>query len=129
MNELSNEYIEDAFSKVGANLEKRNNITGLEILDSYEENWTAHGSLTDRQITWLEKQLDGSWMQKAEPATKLIDGGAPMEKGAGIIQFPAMDRDLERRVDAMASPFSIPSERCRVRLLLFGPPPNLGERT
>ena len=37
MSELSNEYIEDAFSKVRAKFERRNNITGLEILDGYEE--------------------------------------------------------------------------------------------
>ncbi len=104
MTEISNEYIEDAFTKIRAEFEERTNITGLEILDSYEEKWTAYGSLTDRQIGWLEKQLDGSWQQKTELATKLIDdGSAPIEQEAGIIQFQALDRDFERRVEAMIS--------------------------
>ena len=64
MSELSNEYIENAFAKIRADFEERNNITGLEILDSYEEKWSAYGSLTDRQIDWIEKQLDGSWWSK-----------------------------------------------------------------
>ena len=62
MSELSNEFIEDAFAKIRADFEARTNVTGLEILDSYEEKWSAYGSLTDRQIDWIEKQLDGSWL-------------------------------------------------------------------
>ncbi len=34
--------------------EKRNNETGLEILDSYEERWAVSESLSERQIAWLE---------------------------------------------------------------------------
>ncbi len=58
---LSDEQIEDAFARIRAEFEKRNNETGLEILDSYEERWAASESLSDRQIAWLEKQLDGTW--------------------------------------------------------------------
>lgn len=73
MNELTDKYIEDAFSKIRAEFEKRNNATGLEILDGYEEQWGAYGSLTDRQIGWLEKQLDGSWLSTEKQTT--ISGG------------------------------------------------------
>ena len=31
------------------------------------------------------------------------DFGAAVERGSDIIQFPTMDRDLERRIDAMIS--------------------------
>ncbi len=70
-------------------------------------------SLSDRQIAWLEKQLDGTWRAvgaksvsdatvTAEPGTD-NDGGVAAERGSDIIQFPTMDRDLERRIDAMIS--------------------------
>jgi hypothetical protein len=58
---LTNEQIEDTFARIRAEFEKRNNETGLEILDSYEERWAVSESLSDRQIAWLEKQLDGTW--------------------------------------------------------------------
>ncbi len=58
---LSDEQIEDAFARIRAEFEKRNNETGLEILDSYEERWAESESLSDRQIAWLEQQLDGTW--------------------------------------------------------------------
>jgi hypothetical protein len=61
MTHLSNEQIEDAFARIRAEFEKRNNETGLEILDSFEEQWNAGEGLSDRQIAWLEKQLDGTW--------------------------------------------------------------------
>ena len=31
------------------------------ILDSFEKQWNAGEGLSDRQIAWLEKQLDGTW--------------------------------------------------------------------
>ncbi len=61
MTHLSDEQIEDAFARIRVEFEKRNNETGLEILDSYEERWAVSESLSDRQIAWLEKQLNGTW--------------------------------------------------------------------
>ncbi len=58
---LSDEQVEDAFARIRAEFEKRNNETGLEILDSFEERWAESESLSDRQIAWLEKQLNGTW--------------------------------------------------------------------
>jgi hypothetical protein len=68
MNELSNSNIEDAFAKIRVEFEKRNNTTGLEILNSYEEQWDAYGTMSDRQKGWLQKQLDKSWLAKGKKA-------------------------------------------------------------
>ena len=57
MTHLTDEQIEDAFARIWAEFGKRNNETGLEILDSFEEQWTAGEELSDRQVAWLEKQL------------------------------------------------------------------------
>ena len=61
MTNLTDEQIEDAFARTRAEFEKRNNETGLEILESYEERWAVGERMSDRQIAWLEKQLDGTW--------------------------------------------------------------------
>ena len=68
MNELSNNKIEEALAKIRAEFEKRNNTTGLEILTSYEEQWDAYGTMSDRQKGWLQKQLDKSWLAKGKKA-------------------------------------------------------------
>ena len=68
MNELSNNNIEEALAKIRAEFEKRNNTTGLEILTSYEEQWDAYGTMSDRQKGWLQKQLDKSWLAKGKKA-------------------------------------------------------------
>lgn len=103
MSELSNDYIEEAFAQVRARFEKRNNETGIDILNSYEEQWEASGSLSSRQYEWLEKQLDGSWKQDIGPATRPDDGEASAVREPDVIRFPAMDRDMERRIDVMIS--------------------------
>ncbi len=102
MTELSNECIKDAFSKIRAKFEKRNNITGLEILDSYEEKWAAYGSLTDRQINWIEKQLDGSWQSKEKQPANSSGSHSPRPKPEFVVvsnEPPAKDPD--ELVDAM----------------------------
>ena len=66
MTELSKEYIEDAFAEIRAKFENKKNITGLEILANYEDQWQVNGRLSDRQIAWIEKQLDGSWQSNAK---------------------------------------------------------------
>ncbi len=113
MTHLSDEQIEDAFARIRAEFEKRNNEIGLEILDSYEERWAVSESLSDRQIAWLEKQLDGTWRavgSKSVPNAAATvdpgtgnDGGVVAERVPDIIQFPTIDRDLERRINAMIS--------------------------
>ena len=46
MTHLSDEQIEEAFARIRAEFEKRNNETGLEILDSYEEQWATTGTVS-----------------------------------------------------------------------------------
>lgn len=70
MSKYSDQQIEDAFTEIRADFEKRDNSKGLEILDGYEEQWDATGSLSHRQIMWLERQLDRSWSTKAISAAR-----------------------------------------------------------
>ena len=80
MSELSGKYIEDAFAKIRAEFEERNNTTGLEMLDGLEEQWAANESLSERQIGWLEKQLDGSWLTKEKQSAKSAGNHSPKPK-------------------------------------------------
>lgn len=68
MSRLSDQQIENAFTKIRADFEERGNAKGLEILDGYEEQWDTTGSLSHRQMMWLERQLDGSWSSRAASA-------------------------------------------------------------
>jgi hypothetical protein len=94
---LTDEQIEDAFARIRVEFEKRNNETGLEILDSYEEKWAVSESLSDRQIAWLEKQLDGTWRaagsKSAPDATVTAD---PVPKDEAEL----LDVIVERRLAA-----------------------------
>jgi hypothetical protein len=67
MTKLTREYIEEALRDVREDFERRGNAAGLEILDSYEEGWAEYGRLTDRQLAWLERQMNGSWRRTANP--------------------------------------------------------------
>jgi len=70
-------------------------------------------SLSDRQIAWLEKQLN--WNRRrggSSPKPGVVvavdpgtdnDGGIAVDRVPDIIQFPAIDRNLEQRIDAMIS--------------------------
>ncbi len=82
------------------------------ILDNYEERWAVSESPSERQIAWLETQLDGTWRavgSKSMLDATGVDPGTGNDVGAtavpvsDIIQFPTMERDLERRIDAMIS--------------------------
>ncbi len=77
--------------------EKRNNETGLEILESYEERWAESESLSDRQIAWLEKQLNGTWRavgSKSVPDATVT--AAPVPKDEAEL----LDAIIERRLAA-----------------------------
>ena len=94
---LSDEQIEDAFARIRAEFEKRNNETGLEILDSYEERWAESESLSDRQIAWLEKQLDGTWRaigSKSVPDATVTADPVPKDEAE------LLDAMIERRLAA-----------------------------
>ncbi len=65
--------IEDAFIKIRAEFANRDNQKGLDILDGYEEQWDVSGRLSDRQLAWLQRQLDGTWKRDAEPDKIVVD--------------------------------------------------------
>ena len=74
-----------------------NNGTGLEILDSYEERWAVSESLSDRQIAWLEKQLDGTWRavgSKSAPDATVTADPVPRDEAE------LLDAMIERRLAA-----------------------------
>ncbi len=90
MTHLTDEQIEDAFARIRAEFEKRNNETGLEILDSYEERWAVSESLSDRQLEWLEKQL--SWSRR---------GGGPSPRPDAAVAVDTGRDDEAALLDAM----------------------------
>ncbi len=101
MTNLSNDQIEDAFAQIRADFEERDNETGLEILESIEEQWAASGRLSKLQLDWLQRQLSGAWKQKAKPATKTSDDGRTTPEGQSDINpYPPLDQSFERWIDA-----------------------------
>ena len=64
MTHMTDQQIEAAFLQVREKFETRNNETGLEMLDSVEERWEAMGELSDRQLAWLDRQLNETWKRK-----------------------------------------------------------------
>ena len=102
MKNLKDDFIKNAFTKIRADFEKRDNEHGLEILDTYEDKWNATGNLSDRQIDWLERQLDGSWRRVEKQSTN----GARFDFNNGkgdddIVQIPPTARGVEQLFDAM----------------------------
>ncbi len=47
------------------------------ILDNYEERWAVSESLSDRQLEWLEKQLNGTW--RAAGSKSVPDATVPAD--------------------------------------------------
>ncbi len=102
MSKLNEEYIEEAFAQIRAKFEERNNDTGLEILDSYEERWEANRSLSESQLSWLERQLDGSWRPKrVRPSLEVIHGGPAQKRDNGWDEVAVSGKDAEPSLDAM----------------------------
>ena len=98
MTKLTREYIEEALREVREDFERRGNAAGLEILDSYEEGWAEYGRLTDRQLAWLERQLNGSWRRTANPNDS---GGDFKPRSLGEIEPAAQqisDAAIRRRL-------------------------------
>jgi hypothetical protein len=106
MNTFTDEDIEATFRKIRADFEERGNKDGLTMLDSFEEGSAIYGRLTDRQITWLERQLDGSWRRTEEPAVKDdADSGEPrrpnrraMESSSRVPRGQMSDAAIRRRL-------------------------------
>ncbi len=102
MTKLTNENMEDVFAKIRADFEKRGNEQGLEILDSCEERWNAVCSLTDGQIAWLEKQLNGSWRPSGKSSGRDNEECrviSPQKRG--LIPISSTSQSTEQLLDAM----------------------------
>ncbi len=102
MTKLTDENTEGVFAKIRTDFEKRGNEQGLEILDSCEEQWKAVHSLTDRQIAWLENQLNGSWRPSGRSAVKDFEKCrviSPQKRG--LVQISSRPESTEKLLDAM----------------------------
>ena len=102
MTELTNENMETVFAKIRSDFEKRGNEQGLEILDSCEEQWNETHSLTDRQVAWLEKQLNGSWRPSGKSAVRDYEERRVFSaQKRDLVQIPSTIQGAERLLDAM----------------------------
>ena len=99
---LTNENMEEVFAKIRTDFEKRGNEQGLEILDSCEEQWNEVHSLTDRQIAWLEKQLNGSWRPSGKSTVKdYAECRVISPQKRGLVQISSTSQGTEKLLDAM----------------------------
>ena len=102
MSKLNDEYIEEAFAKVRANFESRDNEFGLEMLDGCEAQWNETGHQSDGQLEWLERQLDGSWQQAPKsPSLRVVRGGATRKPGGGSHNVQATSQASNGSLDAL----------------------------
>ncbi len=97
MTHLSDEQIEDAFARIRAYYEGKGNQTGLDILDSYEEQWAVSESLSDRQLEWLEKQL--SWSRRGAEPNSRSDAATAADPGPDS-EAALLDAMIEQRLAA-----------------------------
>ena len=102
MRKLDNEHMEGVFAKIRADFEKRGNEQGLEILDSCEERWNAVRSLTDGQIAWLEKQLNGSWRPSGKSSSKEYEERrVDSAQKCDLVQISSTPQGTEKLLDTM----------------------------
>ena len=102
MTKLNDENMEGVFAKIRADFEKRGNEQGLEILASCEEQWNAVRSLTDRQIAWLESQLNGTWRPSGKSPGKEYEERRLMSAPKrGVVQISSTPQGTEQLLDAM----------------------------
>ncbi len=102
MTKLTNENMEGVFAKIRTDFEKRGNEQGLEILDSCEEQWNETHSLTDRQIAWLEKQLNGSWRPSGKSTVKDYEEYETISsQKRGLVPISSTSQGTEQLLDAM----------------------------
>jgi len=102
MKNLNDNFIENAFTKIRADFENRDNEQGLEILDNYEEQWISTGNLSERQIAWLEKQLNGSWRHvEKQPKNDAGPRTNDPRPDREIVQIPPNPRGVEQLIDVL----------------------------
>ncbi len=102
MTKLTNENMEGVFAKIRTDFERRGNEQGLEILDSCEEQWNETHSLTDRQVAWFEKQLNGSWRPSGKSAVRDYEERRIFSaQKRDLVQIPSTIQGTEQLLDAM----------------------------
>lgn len=99
MTHMTDEQIEDTFIQVREKFEKTENAFGLEMLNSIEDRWEAIGELSDKQLSWLDRQVNQSWKRKkaratSETATLPEQADGQVLVSAGLLAQLA--RDIQR---------------------------------
>ena len=81
MTNLTDKQIEDAFARIRVKFEKRKNETGLEILDGYEGQWEATGSLSTRTTAHGARPTNPATRQTLQHTRSALQG--PRSRTAG----------------------------------------------
>ena len=102
MSKLTDKQIEDAFAKIRADFVGRGNEYGLEILDGCENQWAETGQLSDGQLEWLERQLNGNWRQGSKRRSlEAVQGGTTRERGGSSYSAEATSDPGDGSLDAL----------------------------
>ncbi len=101
MTKLTNENMEGVFAKVRSNFETRGNEQGLQILDGCEEQWNTMHSLTDRQVAWLENQVNGSWQSGKSTVKDYEKCRVIAPEKRGLVPISSTSQGTEKLLDAM----------------------------
>ena len=102
MSKLTDKQIEDAFAKIRADFVGRGNEYGLEILDGCENQWAETGQLSDGQLEWLERQLNGNWRQaRKRHSLDVVQDGAKRKHVGGSHDVQATSQARDGSLDAL----------------------------
>ncbi len=115
MTHLSDEQIEDAFEQIRAYFEGKGNETGLDILKSYEEQWAVSESLSDRQIAWIEKQLN--WSRRSAGPNSRSDAATAADPGPDD-EAALLDTMIEQRLAAKGKRLVDDAQITRLRKMI-----------
>ena len=102
MSKLTDKQIEETFAKIRADFVGRGNEYGLEILDGCENQWAETGQLSDGQLDWLERQLNGNWRQASKRRSlEAVQGGTTRERGCSSHSTEATGHAGDAPLDAL----------------------------
>ena len=102
MSKLTDKQIEDAFAEIRASFEKRGNAFGLDMLDGCENQWAEAGQLSDGQLDWLERQLNGNWRQASKRRSlEAVQGGAKRKHVGGSHDVKGASQAIDGSLDAL----------------------------
>ncbi len=100
------------FARIRAYYEGKGNQTGLDILDSYEEQWAVSESLSDRQLEWLEKQL--SWSRRGGGSNRGPDAAVAVDPGT-VNEAALLDAMIAQRLTAKGKTLVDDAQIARLR--------------